>query len=124
MAWIARAACVGSSSNPWAHVVGIGEFGGKGEIGDDSDGHEIGDFGEDGVLVGFGLIGFGLVGFDLFGFDLVGLVDFDFAGSSWSTEAGVCRHNETWVGYIQDTEETVVGPVVMKDDSKAKETTL
>ena len=35
-----------------------------------------------GVLVGFGLIGFGLVGFDLFGFDLVGLVDFDFAGSS------------------------------------------
>jgi hypothetical protein len=75
MAWIARAACVGSSSNPWAHVVGIGEFGGKGEIGDDSDGHEIGDFGED-------LIGFGLVGFDLFGFDLVGLVDFDFAGSS------------------------------------------
>lgn len=68
MAWIARAACVGSSSSPWAHV-GIGEFGGKGEIGD-----EIGDFGEDGELAGFGLIG-------LFG--SAGLVDLtDFVGSS------------------------------------------
>lgn len=73
MAWIARAACVGSSSSPWAHgVEGIEEFGGVGVGG--VGGAEIGAD-EIGKLVDFGLIG--LVGFGLLGF--AGFAGFDFA---------------------------------------------